>query len=321
MTPFESLPSPSPAASQARRWLRGLEVIRSLAAHASNEEAAFALGISEANLRVELDQLQSSLRVQLFRIDDGHVELTPEGIGFAPVADAMLELRDRFLAGLEHSAPATQQINLGACTTAGNYVLPVLLRTFRNVFPEVTVKMQIADSASILADLKLGKYDFGIVGSMQSDPLLQYAPFIDDEIVVIAPPGHPLMSKPEVNVSELGMYPWVVREAGSATRASLEVLLGQQFLGLRVWVGLVLESTEAIKLAVRVGDGIAFVSRRAVENELALGQLEARPLPGSGLLREFALVRRRDHANAFCAIELWKHLLASARDHGLNRPR
>ena len=313
---FESLPSPRQH-PPLRRWLERLEVIRVLQAHPAVADAAQALNISADGLIREIEHLESQLRVQLFRRVDGRLEATAAGQALWPVANQMLDQRDQLFAQLKLLEPGQKEVEIGACTTAGDYVLPVLLQTFRSRSPDVQVTMQVADSGSIVEGVRAGKYEFGIIGSAGNDADLYYEALTDDEIVVIAPPGHPLMSKTTLDVADLSSYPWIVREGGSATRSSLERMLAQQLLGQRVCVALILESTEAIKLAVRVGDGIAFVSRRAVQNELAVGQLKAMSLPGAGLIRELSLVRRKRQILAFSAVELWNHLLASAREHEL----
>jgi DNA-binding transcriptional LysR family regulator len=104
-----------------------------------------------------------------------------------------------------------------------------------------------------------------------------------------------------------------MREAGSATRQVTERAL--EAAGAPYRVGLVLEHTEAIKQAVMVGLGVAFVSVHAVRGEVATGRLHALRLRGLRLSRHFHLIHNEGRTLSAAAGAFMKRL-ATARPEG-----
>lgn len=318
-SPFDALPSP---ASRQPRWLEGVDAFLALEEHHDPEAAARGLGLTAPVLLAELESLETAMRLELFTSRRaGACELSPAGRLFLPYAKELKAARDRFLAELRAARPSEATVRIVASTTPGNYLLPVLLHSFRLEHRDAKVEMQVVDSAQVLKCVRAGECEFGITGAESDDERLWSEPFLEDEIVIITPPNHPLAGKDDFHVGQLAEYPWIIRATGSGTQASVEAMLAERVIGRRVYVGLVLESTEAIKLAVRMGEGIALVSRRAVVNEVAIGQLVATALPGAGLMRRFFLVRQKEQLLSDAARALWTHLKAFSREQQLSRPR
>jgi DNA-binding transcriptional LysR family regulator len=177
------------------------------------------------------------------------------------------------LAGLEAGT-----IHIGASTTPGVYLLPDTLGCFRREHPNVVVEVEIASTGEILHRLRSGRLQLALVGEAEPDERIDLEPFIGDEIVGIAKPGLLSIRNGRVAPTVLTDHTILMREPGSSTRRLAERALAEAHVQPRqVWE---LDSSEAIKRAAREGLGVAFLSRYAVAEEVARGDLERFRLAG-----------------------------------------
>ena len=167
---------------------------------------------------------------------------------------------------------------MGASSIPGEYVLPALLGSFRERFPQVSIALQISDSREIAETVLAGRVEVGVVGAHPGHRSLEARELMPDELVLVVPPGHPWFGRPQVTLDELRSEPLVVREPGSGSREALEHALaeaGSKLADMRVIAEM--GSTGAIKQAVKAGVGVSIISRRAVEEECRHGLLHPWP--------------------------------------------
>lgn len=134
----------------------------------------------------------------------------------------------------------------------------------------------------------------GLVGRKVEKPHLEFRHLASDRMVLVAPPGHPLVRKKSVTVDQLAAHPLILREAGSGLRHCFEKALegvGRLLAELRVT--LELGSNEAIKEALRRGVGVAVLSVYAVHKELDAGRLLALPIKDIRCDRDMYVVQDR----------------------------
>jgi DNA-binding transcriptional LysR family regulator len=298
-------------------FLRSLEIFLAVQEHRGFSSAARYLGISQPTVTQRVQGLEESLGVDLFHRLQGEVKPTTAGRTLTMYAERLLSVRDEMMSELRGLSELKRgTLRLVASTTPGNYLMPPALQRFRERFGGVRLVMEIVDTEKVVERVRDGDAEIGVMGYAPTGNELESEPFVEDEIVVIASPGHPVLVRPEAKLEELAHYVWVTREPGSGTRKSVDAMLAQHSMGRSINVGLVLDSTEAIKLAVRAGAGIALVSRRAVENEVALGLLQYRRIAGEGLRRNFYLVRSRSRTLSPAGEALWGQLLGLDRITG-----
>lgn len=180
------------------------------------------------------------------------------------------------------------KLDLGGSTIPGQYILPHLIADFRKAYPGISVFLKVGDTEDIIARVREGELELGMVGAREEDPELVLEPCCEDEIVLI---GTPKNTPSRLSLEDLPGLPLIAREPGSGTwRTALKTLeekgLSPQKLTLVAEMG----STEAVKQAVKAGLGLAFVSRRAVEEELARQEIQIVPLKGLRIRRYFFLV-------------------------------
>jgi molybdate transport repressor ModE-like protein len=253
--------------------------------------AARAVGIGQPSASQHLRLLEAAAGQRLVERNGRGSRLTEAGrvlAGRAAQALATLGAADEELAAL--SGLQTGTIHLGASTAPGVYLLPGTLGCFRRDYPGVSVEVEIAASSEILRRLLHGRIQLAIVGSHRADERITLDPFLDDEIVGVAKPGLLRLRRGAIEPTRLAEVMLLARERDSSSRQIVEEHLaeaGVQPAG--IWE---LGSSEAIKRAAGEGLGVAFLSRYAVMDEVARGQLESFRLAGRPpMRRQFSIAR------------------------------
>jgi DNA-binding transcriptional LysR family regulator len=136
--------------------------------------------------------------------------------------------------------------------------------------------------------------DLALVGAKASDRRVVSTPFADDEVVLVGPVPNPFAPSARLTPEQFLGVPLIVREEGSGTRQTIARALARPGTRDRVAGGLIeVGSTEAAKNCARHGVGLAFVSRRAVADEVKRGQLSLVNAPGLPGRRRFYAARLR----------------------------
>lgn len=269
--------------------LNHLRVFAAVASQGSLTAAARSLRVSQPAVSKQLSELEAALGVSLLdRLPRGAV-LSEAGevlrrhaiTIFAAERAAELELEE--LRGLSSGA-----LSIGASTTIGNYLLPPLLAAFSRQYPRIQLDVEINNTHHIQAQVLEGRLDFGLTEGLVSSTSVEAEVVAHDEIVLISTPRGGLPKGPSLSSAELCNYPVIFREIGSGTRDVAEAALRAKGLDLKPMMSL--GGTEAVKNAVASGLGLAFVSRLAIELELATKHLLVLKVPGLEIRRDLHLI-------------------------------
>ena len=287
--------------------LRQLEAFLAVARESSFSRGAIRLHSSQPTVSQHIAELEDALGKKLFFRQGRKVTVTEAGRVFEPYAARVISAVDDArqalaeLDGLGHGS-----VLIGASTTPGVYVMPEIIAAFRTRYPDVDLKLQIANSQVIEERVKARELDLGIVGGHSVAPGEEcLAAGLLDELVLVVPPSHAWSRRKEIPPEQLANEPLLMREPGSATRTVTERAL--QHAGVKYRVGMELDHTEAIKQAVTAGLGVAIVSTHAVRGELATGRLCCVGLRGFRVQRHFHVIHheaRRVTASARAFMEL-----------------
>jgi DNA-binding transcriptional LysR family regulator len=178
------------------------------------------------------------------------------------------------------------QIKIGASTIPGEFILPLFIGQFKQRFPEIKVVLEIANTEQVVDWLQNGRIDLGVIGARVRAKQLDLKPFLNDELLLIAPAGHPLTNRETVHPPDLVHEQFVMREQGSGTRLVVQERLAQAGLNFNdLKVVMELGSSRAVITAVEAGMGLSFVSGWSVTEALALGRLRAIRVAGLELHR------------------------------------
>jgi DNA-binding transcriptional LysR family regulator len=268
-----------------------LKVFRAVAEHLNFHKAAERLFLTQPAVTLQIKALEQDLGVRLFDRTAGRISLTSQGsilLGYAGKMAALAAEAEQELGGKD--GKVSGQLSLGVSTTIAQYVLPRLLGAFLADYPGVEFSLRSGNTSDIVQLLLDGKVAIGLIEGPARDRGIRSEPFMQDELVLIAPRQFELdqMSGNQFLASTL-----LVREQGSGSRRVVETALEKAGFKLKSFRKVIeLDSTEAIKSAVEAGLGIGFVSRWAISKELELGTLKVSKASGVKITRHFALVTR-----------------------------
>ncbi len=280
--------------SRLRFSLKQLEVFVAIVQGGSARSAAQRVARSQSAASAALAELEHTLAVELFDRIGRRLALNENGRALLPGALALLnhaaELEGLFTE--EHAAP----LRLAASLTIGEYLLPSLIAQWQHQHPTSLVRLNIANTTDVIATVINMEADLGFIEGSQTHPDLLVKPWLTDEIMVVAAPGHALgthmVGTDKMNKAQMRAATWIVRELGSGTRQATDEWLIQH-LG-QVNVGFELGSTEAIKRLAAAGAGLACVSRYAALDDLRSGRLAEVKTSLPPPRRRLAMVLRKD---------------------------
>ncbi|MET0326199.1 MAG: LysR family transcriptional regulator [Ilumatobacteraceae bacterium] len=279
----------------------------------SLSRAAAVHHISQPAASGRLRGLERRLGVQLLDRRSSGSTPTAEGLAVAVWARDVLVALGVLMDGVDALHTGTDRLRVIASYTIAEHLLPRWLSVFHRANPNVGTELRVANSATVADALRAGTADVGFVEGPQQLGDLNTLDVAVDELVIVAAPDHPWSRRRRpLSMRSLAAAALVVRESGSGTRETLDLVFGRH--GLRgAPPALELGSTVAVKSAVLAGVGPAVLSRLAVEAELADGRLVAVDLEGEPMVRTLRAVWSRAAVPSAGALALLRQL-------GLPRP-
>lgn len=273
---------------------------------------AIAAHVSQPAVSKQIAELESTLGVRLLDRQPRGCRLTEAGRILFDYAERWRALEGEAERAIdEYRGLKRGRLAVGASLTIGAYLLPPVIAGFHRNFPPVDISLEIANTEQIERALLAGRIDVGMTEGPIDSEELDSTVFFQDVLVPIAPAGHRLAAQAVVTLREVAREPFLMREAGSGTRAVVERALARH--GVEVTPFMALASPEAIKNSVTAGLGIAVVSRLIVEAELAQGSLVILPVAELTIPRPLRLRRLRGRGDSPVLAEFLKELAAHGR--------
>jgi DNA-binding transcriptional LysR family regulator len=264
----------------------------------SFSQAAERLGVSQPAVSLQIRSLEQRLGRQLLDRSGRRVEPTEAGVRLYRNAQRLLALEEQLLDEVSAAEDGTLRgrLELGASSGPGETVLPVLLCEFQRRYPETTVALSVSDTHTVVELVARRELELGVVGAARRHRSVVFEPFFRDEVVLACPPQHPFAGR-TVSLDELRAEPLIVMQEGAGVRQVIEDELRGAGVRLRdLDIRLELGLQESVRSAVRGGFGVTFISRSAIESDLAAGTVAAARVEGLDPAREISLVRATGRA-------------------------
>jgi DNA-binding transcriptional LysR family regulator len=275
--------------------LRQLEIFRAVALLGSTTAAAQSVPLSQSATSTALGEFERSLGARLFDRVGKRLVLNDSGRALLPLALGVLDgaqhVERAFAADGETLA---SDLHLYASTTVGNYILPKLLAGFRGLAPAARFDVRIGNTLDVVTAVRELSADLGFIEGPCHAADVILTPWLEDELVIVAAPGHPLADaakRRKLNSGELQEAPWLLREPGSGTREAVELALLPHLKNIQP--AMTLGSSEAIKNAAAEGLGISCLSRSVIEDLVSTGRLCVLESRLPRLTRRLALIHHR----------------------------
>ncbi len=272
---------------------RKLEVFLKLYETKSFSKTAKELFLSQPTVTIHIKDLEKYFGVRLFDRDTRNVIPTRAGKIVYEYGKEMLRLyRQMEKELLPYKEIEGGLVEIGGSTIPGQYILPRIIKLFKEIYPKVVVYLKVSDTQGVVDGILRGEFDLGVVGAKLKQAELTFEPCCDDEIVLIAP-FH--FEKDEINLEDLYKIPLIKREEGSGTWKNVIQKLDERGIHpAKLNIVGEMGSTEAVKAAVKEGLGLSFVSRRAIELEASLGLIKEVKIKNFKINRKFYLVYYRN---------------------------
>src|SRR5579871_5849140 len=178
----------------------------------------------------QIRALEEEVGARLLDRTGGKVSLTGAGKVFQKYAEEAVEERKKVIAAMaEMERIPRGELVVGANEGTCLHILPEVFAEFKKQYPNVGVNIRRADYARILESVIDNSVDFGVVSLPVHDNRLTVVLIHRDELVLIAPPHHPLGKLKSVTMAESARFPLIVPKAGH-TRDAIEELFHERRL-------------------------------------------------------------------------------------------
>jgi LysR family transcriptional regulator, transcriptional activator of the cysJI operon len=259
----------------------------------SFSQAAERLSVTQPAVSLQVRSLEKRLGRKLLDRSGRRVEPTEAGLALYRGAQRMLALEGQLIDELEAGEQGELRgaLEVGASTGPGSTVVPVLLCEFQRENPGVAVSLSISDTQSVVDRVAERELELGVVGAARRHRGVVFEPFFRDEVVLACPPGHRFAGR-TISLDQLREEPLIVMQEGAGVRQVIEDELRRAGTRLRdLEPRFELGLQESVKSAVAAGHGVTFISRAAIEADLAAGTLETARVKGLDPAREISVVR------------------------------
>jgi DNA-binding transcriptional LysR family regulator len=291
--------------------LRQLECFSAVAKDLSFTRAAEALHLTQPAVSMQVRQLEQQTGVAVTEQIGKQVHLTEAGEEVLRYAKSILQQVDELddvLSKLKGLSGGELRI---AAISSANYFAPKLLGVFHQRFPDVGVSMDVTRQRSVLKQVADNEVDMAIMGQPPEGIGVDAIPFMDNPLVIIAPPEHRLAQMKVVTQKQMEKEVFLTRETGSGTRGAMHRFFRQN--QLKLTTGMEMGSLEGIKQSVQAGLGLGLVPKGAIEIELRLKKLVTLNIKGTPINRHWYVVMHKGKRLSVAAAAFRSLLIDEAR--------
>jgi DNA-binding transcriptional LysR family regulator len=241
---------------------RQLEVFEAIARLGSFTRASEELHLTQPTVSMQMKKLSEAVGMPLFEQVGRRVHLTDAGRELAVTAREIMQSLERCdMSIAEMQGLKKGKLRLAVVTTA-KYFAPRILGEFSRKHPGVEVALKVTNRQRVLERASENLDDLYILSQPENHPELLTQPFMENPLVVMAHPDHPLLAEMPITLERLAREPFLMREIGSGTRLTVEQAFASR--GIRPNIRMELGSNEAIKQAILGGLGVSILSRHTI---------------------------------------------------------
>jgi LysR family transcriptional regulator, low CO2-responsive transcriptional regulator len=266
---------------------RQLKAFEAVARNLSFTRASQELHLTQPAVSMQIKQLEEHAGLPLFEQVGKRIFLTEAGremYHYSLAISAQISELEMVLD--EMKGFSRGRLTIAVASTA-NYFVPRLIAAFCERHSSVSVTLEVTNRESLLSLLEANAMDLAIMGQPPGKDLVSH-PFMENPLVMIASPDHPLTREHNIPLERLRTEPFIMREQGSGTRGATERFFEKH--GEQVVPAQVMHSSEAIKQAVEAGLGLGVLSLHTLEMELALERLALLDVAGFPIRRQWYVV-------------------------------
>jgi LysR family transcriptional regulator, low CO2-responsive transcriptional regulator len=293
---------------------RQLKVFAEVAQRESVTRAAEALHLTPPAVSMQIKEIESQVGLPLFDREGRRISLSTAGEYFLVHAKRLLaELQNA-----EHAMARFKRVERGLLTigmvSTAKYFVPQLMARFREEHLGIDVKLRVAGNREqLVAMLQAAEVDLAVMGRPPKELATRSEAFAAHPMVIVAPPGHPLLPFGHAPLSALAPYPFIVREQGSGTRNAMQQFFAEH--RFEASITMEISSNETIKQAVMAGMGLSFLSLHTLGLEVRSQLLKVLDVAGTPVMRTWNVVHLQARTLSPAAEAFRYFLIEHAEQH------
>ena len=286
--------------------IRGWAALRAVVEKGSVSAAANALNVGQPAVTKRLHTLEDSYGLPLVERGGGRIRLTEAGEKVYLLAVQTLDRQLSVRQELEDLKHGKTTLHLDVTIAIGEHFLPRLLLKFAELHPHYRIDSRLVYGRQSENNLASGMADLALLERPPEHPDLMVQKWMDDELLLVCGPNHPLADEDMIPITMLLDLSYVLREPGSSSRLDLDEALAG--IGIdRLNVALEVGGTDALVDVLIPGHHVSFLPRFAVIKHIEAGRLHHIKVSGFRIMRTLWIARHRnniDHpvADALIAI-------------------
>ena len=273
--------------------LRHLKIFVTVCETGSTTAAGKKLHIAQPSISLAISELENYYGIKLFDRIAKRLYITEAGKKFLQYATHIVRLFEEMEKGIKNF-DATGIIRIGASITIGNYLLPGYITRFKQIHPQMDVKVIIDNSEKIQQYILSNQIDIGLIEGIVHSPYIVEHKFRDDELVMVCGNDHPFANQKNIEISKLQSESFILREAGSAGREIFDSIMTSH--GIKILPAWESTSTQAIIRAVQANLGISVLPYLLVKDSLNRKEISQFQIDGIRFQRSFSVIY---HQNKF----------------------
>jgi DNA-binding transcriptional LysR family regulator len=285
--------------------LNQLRAFYQAAKHLSFTGASKELFITQPAVTAQVKSFEKHLGLKLFSKRSGKLHLTEEGKIIYAHARKIFESERQIQEAVEQIKKLERgTLKLGTARTYARYFVPFLIAKFRESHPRIKIHLDEGSSSDMIRSLGDLENEVAIIAQTGENPKICFVPLGREELILILAPEHPLAGEKAIPFQDIRDEPIIMKEVGSGTRRLVLDLFEKN--GCEPRVLMETSDAEMIKLLVQHGEGVAFLVREAVVQDLRDGRLATVPIEGHRLFLDLSIAYLRNQtlsppAQAFLA--------------------
>jgi DNA-binding transcriptional LysR family regulator len=274
--------------------------------------AAKNLFVSQPAVTTQIKLFEEYCNLKLFKRKGRRMYLTSEGKSLFYYAEKVYELEKEIekvikdFHGLKRG-----DVRLGITKTTVKYSIDSFILSFHKSFPNIKIKVQEGTSMEMLQGLLDFKNDLALISQVDDNPNIDFTVLGNEEIFLIVAPDHYFANKKNISFDELDGVPVIIKEIGSGNRK----LVNDYFERSRIKPEILIETNkvEFIIELVKQGEGVSFLARRVIEQEITKGNLRAIPIRPQKLFLNIGIAYLKNQQLSPAAKALLNFLLPIAQ--------
>ena len=273
------------------------KIFRDLAESGSFSRAAATNGITQSAVSQQIRALEQRFQVSLIQRGRRLFALTAEGEAFLGASREIVDVYEHLDDRIKSLSNIVEgQLRVGVIFSIGLHELPPYINAFRRAHPVVEVRVEYRRSWELYGAVMEGDVDIGLVCYPVKKKGLLILPFLNDRLVMICHPHHPLAGRSSISLRDLDGERFISFEPDQPTRKVIDRALRDQ--GVHIHHAIEFDSVETVKRAVEIENGISIVPSRTVRQEVENAALSAVEITAPQMWRPLGILLKRDRARS-----------------------